>query len=150
MQYTYEWTEELVLEELEVFLSVWRTVTPNLQVVEVWLDRDCGRWERKKVVQLQMMCEEAGVSCNVHLQMECDALWRMEACSVPMWAMQGPWPRKEKALPTVEHIHPIRIIDRSMQTYRTQLPSRTERVKYYTHETNGRKTYVKEKTIGDF
>ncbi|KAN0083337.1 hypothetical protein V8E54_002425 [Elaphomyces granulatus] len=107
MQYTYEWTEELVLEELEVFLSVWRTVTPNLQVVEVWLYRDCGRWERKKVVQLQMMCEEAGVSCNVHLQMECDGLWRMEACSVPMWVMQGPWPRREKALPTVEHIRPF-------------------------------------------
>ena len=41
-QCTYEWDEELVLEELEVFLSVWRSATPDLQVVEVWLSR--GVW----------------------------------------------------------------------------------------------------------
>jgi hypothetical protein len=36
MQYTYEWDEKLVLEELEVFLSVWRSATPDLQVVARW------------------------------------------------------------------------------------------------------------------
>jgi hypothetical protein len=40
VQCTYEWTEELILGELEDFLSVWRSVTPNLQVVEVWLSFD--------------------------------------------------------------------------------------------------------------
>ena len=51
IQCTYEWTEELILEELEVFLSVWRSVTPNLQVVEVWLSREYRRWKGKEVVQ---------------------------------------------------------------------------------------------------
>ena len=89
IQCTYEWTEELILEELEVFLSVWRSVTPNLQVVEVWLRREGSRWKRKKVVQLRMMCEEAGVSCNVH--------WHVDGCSAPPWVMR-PQPRPWKAL----------------------------------------------------
>jgi hypothetical protein len=38
-QYRYEWNEQSVLKALAVFLSVWRSATPNLQVVEVWLDR---------------------------------------------------------------------------------------------------------------
>jgi hypothetical protein len=55
----------------------------------------------------------------------------------------------------VYDIHPIRIIERSTQAespdryvVRTQVPSRTESVKYYTYERNGKKTYVKHKIIG--
>src|SRR5882762_2720956 len=48
-----------------------------------------------------MMCEEAGVSCNVH--------WHMESCCAPdtfQWVRQGRQPRPWKAtLPTIEHIH---------------------------------------------
>jgi len=48
-----------------------------------------------------MMCEEAGVSCNVH--------WHIESCCAPdtfQWVRQGRQPRPWKAtLPTIEHIH---------------------------------------------
>jgi hypothetical protein len=87
MQCTYEWNQKLILKELEVFLSVWRSVTPDLQVVEVWL---CESWEdeEEEVVQLRMMCEGAGLSCNVH--------WHMEFSCCPMpfqWVRQGPQPK---------------------------------------------------------
>jgi hypothetical protein len=96
-QITYEWTNKLILEELEVFLSVWRNVTPNLQLVEVWLSREYGRWKVEEMVQLRMMCEQAGVSCNVH--------WHREGCCGSPWVMQGPQTRPWKeTLPTVEHI----------------------------------------------
>ena len=52
-QCTYEWNEELVLEELGVFLSVWRSVTPNLQIVEAWLSRAYLRWKDEEVVRLR-------------------------------------------------------------------------------------------------
>jgi hypothetical protein len=64
-QYTYEWNEELVLEELDAFLGVWRSVTPDLQAIEFWIDQEYDRWKDAKVAQLQMMCEEAGVLCTV-------------------------------------------------------------------------------------
>jgi hypothetical protein len=67
-QSTYEWTEQSVLEELEVFLSVWRSATPDLQVVEVWLDEVYCRWEDAEVAQLRMMCEKAGVLCIVYME----------------------------------------------------------------------------------
>jgi hypothetical protein len=59
VQYTYEWNEKLILKELEVFLSVWRSVTPDLQVVDVWLSQEYYRWKEEVVVQLRMMCEGA-------------------------------------------------------------------------------------------
>jgi hypothetical protein len=100
IQCTYEWTEELILEELEVFLSVWRKVTPNLQVVEVWLSREYGRWKNEEVVQLRVMCEEAGVSCKVH--------WHMESCcpqNTFPWVREDSQHRPWKAtLPTIERI----------------------------------------------
>ena len=43
MQCTYEWDVALVLEELAAFLGVWRSVTPDLQAVEVWLTRMLDR-----------------------------------------------------------------------------------------------------------
>jgi hypothetical protein len=68
-QDTYRWEEKSVLEELAVFLSVWRSVTPNLQVMEVWLDQVYDRWNLDTdVAQLRMMCEEAGVSCIIHFE----------------------------------------------------------------------------------
>ena len=71
-QYTYERNVEFVLEELDAFMSVWRSATPDLQVVEVWLSRDYYRWKDENVVQLQEICEEAGVPCIVHWQVEND------------------------------------------------------------------------------
>jgi len=65
-QYMYEWNEESVLEGLAVFLSVWRSATPDLQVVEVWLSQGDDRWKDEEVAQLRMMCEEAGVGCVVY------------------------------------------------------------------------------------
>jgi hypothetical protein len=66
-QRTYEWHEEFVLKELAVFLSVWRSVTPDLQVVEFWLVGEwSGRWMDVELAQLRMMCQEAGVLCTVH------------------------------------------------------------------------------------
>jgi hypothetical protein len=85
VQCTYEWNEELVLEELGVFLSVWRSVTPNLQIVEVWLSRAYLRWKDEDVMQLRMMCESAGVLCMVH--------WRATINCCPnnfQWVRQGP------------------------------------------------------------
>jgi len=85
MQCTYEWKEKLILKELAAFLSVWRSVTPNLQVVEVWLSGAFSRWKDEDVMQLQMMCEEAEVSCNVH--------WHEEINCSPMtfqWVREGP------------------------------------------------------------
>ena len=69
-QCTYKLDEEFVLEELAVFLSVWKSVsvTPNLQVVEVWLTWIYGRWKDTEVVQLRKVCEEAGVLCIVHFK----------------------------------------------------------------------------------
>jgi hypothetical protein len=95
-QCTYEWDEELILGELEVFLSVWRSVTPDLRVVEVWLSRDFSRWKVEEVVQLRTMCEGAGVSCNVH--------WPMSF----QWVRQGPQPKPRPlpaTPPAIEHIH---------------------------------------------
>ena len=65
-QCTYKWDEELILEELAAFLGFWRSATPDLQVVEAWLDRVFHQWKDADVMQLRMMCE-AGVSCFVHL-----------------------------------------------------------------------------------
>lgn len=64
-QCTYEWDEELVLEELDAFLGVWGSATPDLQAVEVWICRAYDRWENAKVAGLQMMFEEAGLLCTV-------------------------------------------------------------------------------------
>jgi hypothetical protein len=88
MQCTCEWNEELVLEELEVFLSVWRSVTPDLQIVEVWLDRGDSRWKDEEVVQLREMCESAGVLCIVH--------WHVADNCYPnhfQWVRNNPQPR---------------------------------------------------------
>ena len=65
-QCAYKWDEELILEELAAFLGFWRSATPDLQVVEAWLDRVFHQWKDADVMQLRMMCE-AGVSCFVHL-----------------------------------------------------------------------------------
>ncbi|KAN0074771.1 hypothetical protein V8E54_007382, partial [Elaphomyces granulatus] len=62
-QCTYEWNEELVLEALAAFLSVWDCVAPDLQVMEFWLSRVYNRWEEAKLAQLRVMCKEAGVLC---------------------------------------------------------------------------------------
>jgi hypothetical protein len=102
-QCTYEWNEELILEELEVFLSVWRSVTPDLQVVEVWLSQAFSRWKDEEVVQLRTMCEGTGVSCNVH--------WHTGSRCSPMpfqWVRQDAQPRPyplPATPPTIEHIH---------------------------------------------
>jgi len=69
-QYSYEWDDELVLEEMDAFLGVWRSVTPDLQAVEVWICRAFNRWKDAEVEQLRMMCEKAGVLCTVHEQRE--------------------------------------------------------------------------------
>jgi hypothetical protein len=71
-QYTSEWHEEFVVKELAAFLSVWRSVTPDLQVLEVWLK--LARWwdedeELEEMTQMRKMCEEAqesGLSFIVH------------------------------------------------------------------------------------
>jgi len=77
-QCTYKWDTELILEELVAFLGVWRSVTPDLQVVEVWPKM----WKDADVMQLQMMCEEAGVLCIVHL---CD---EPSSFSMTRWVRQ--------------------------------------------------------------
>jgi hypothetical protein len=76
LQRTYEWDEELVLDELATFLSVWRSATPDLQVVEVWLSRMYDRWKDAEIARLRVMCEEARVLCIVHSHMEtsCSAM----------------------------------------------------------------------------
>ena len=74
--------EEFMLEELEVFLSVWRSATPDLQVMEVWLSRVFDRWKDAEGSQLRMMYEKAGVLCIVH--------WRVEPSSSPQWVRQRP------------------------------------------------------------
>jgi len=85
----YEWDEQLVLDELKAFLSVWRTVTPDLQVVEVWLCQAYDRWKDENVAELRMMCEEAGVLCIVHLEEESPITYQwVRQCCQPM-----PWPR---------------------------------------------------------
>ena len=56
-QETSEWHEEFVLKELAAFLSVWKTVTPDLQVIEVWLT--LARWFDPEMTQMRKMCEEA-------------------------------------------------------------------------------------------
>ncbi|KAN0072853.1 hypothetical protein V8E54_008967 [Elaphomyces granulatus] len=88
MQCMYEWNKELVLQELEVFLSVWRNATPNLQVVEVWLSRGHSRWKDEEVMRLREMCESAGVLCIVH--------WHLAYNCYPnnfQWVRNGPQPR---------------------------------------------------------
>ena len=100
-QCTYEWDEELVLDELRVFLSVWRTVTPDLQVVEVWPCQVFDRWKDENVAELRMMCEEAGVLCIVHLKEEpsCSPItyqW-VRQCYQPI-----PWPR-HSTLPVIDY-----------------------------------------------
>jgi hypothetical protein len=100
-QCTYEWHERFVLEELAAFLSVWRSVTPDLQVVEVWLDQIYDRWKDAEVAQLRMMCKEAGVSCIIYEYLEC-------SCSPsPMtfqWVRQGPVQSRESQLPRPQPI----------------------------------------------
>jgi hypothetical protein len=88
-QWNYEWRAEFVLKELAVFMSVWRSVTPDLQVVEFWLEMSgpFGPWTDVKLAQLRMMCQEAGVLCTVHCLKELSS-----SCS-PMafqWVRQGP------------------------------------------------------------
>jgi hypothetical protein len=113
-QCTYKWDEEFVLEELAVFLSVWRSVTPNLQVVEVWLTRIYGRWKDTEVAQLRKVCEEAGVLCIVHFKKNIRSPMTFQ------WVRQGPREPRPKPLqlpstqPTVERIHdndPVPLID---------------------------------------
>ncbi|KAN0083193.1 hypothetical protein V8E54_002281 [Elaphomyces granulatus] len=58
-QCTYEWNKELVLEELNAFLDVWRSVTPDLQAMEFWIS-----WGDAEEAKLRMKCVEAGVLCN--------------------------------------------------------------------------------------
>jgi hypothetical protein len=89
--YLYEWNEESVLEELAVLLSVWRSATPDLQVVEVWLSRVYNRWKDEDVTQLQMMFEEAGLLCIVK--------WRLKPSYSSItfqWVRQGPAPSERK------------------------------------------------------
>jgi hypothetical protein len=88
-QCTYEWNEELVLEALASFLSVWDCVAPDLQVMESWLSREYDRWEEAKLAQLRVMCKEAGVLCILHWHME-----PMTSCSPTtfQWVRQGPQP----------------------------------------------------------
>jgi hypothetical protein len=99
-QCMYEWNEEFVLEELAALLSVWRSATPDLQVVEVWLSRIYGRWKDAEVAQLRMMCEEAGVLCIVH--------WRLEPSYSPspmtfqQWVRQGPLQPRQLQLPSTQ------------------------------------------------
>jgi hypothetical protein len=88
LQCTYEWNVELVLEELDAFMSVWRIATPDLQVVEVWLSREENRWKDEEVVQLREMCEKAGVSCIVHWQVAYDCYPHHF-----QWVRNGPQPR---------------------------------------------------------
>ena len=52
-----------MLEELAVFLSVWRSVTPNLQVVEAWLTRIYAR--RPEYCALFTLKLEGGVDLGV-------------------------------------------------------------------------------------
>ena len=113
-QCTYKWDEEFVLEELAVFLSVWRSVTPNLQVVEVWLTRIYGRWKDTEVAQLRKVCEEAGVLCIVHFKKNIRSPMTFQ------WVRQGPREPRPKPLqlpstqPTVERIHdndPVPLVD---------------------------------------
>jgi hypothetical protein len=60
-QCTCEWDEELMLAELVAFLGVWRSVTPDLQAVEVWVE-----WTDAEEARLRMMLDEAGLLCTVH------------------------------------------------------------------------------------
>jgi hypothetical protein len=64
-QYGYGWDEELVLEELDAFLGVWRSVTPDLQAVDV-LTCKSYRWKDADVARPRMICEEAGLLCTLH------------------------------------------------------------------------------------
>jgi hypothetical protein len=96
MQCTYEWDEELILEELDAFLGIWRSATPNLQVLEVWLGRTYDRWKDAEVAQLRTMCEEAGLLCIVHWQ----GGYMQTCCSVInfQWVRQGPHPSSQPPL----------------------------------------------------
>ena len=62
-QYTYEWNKGLVLGELNAFLDVWRSVTPDLQAMEFWMS-----WEEEEAQkiepELRRKCEKAGVLCT--------------------------------------------------------------------------------------
>ena len=64
-QYGYGWDEELVLEELDAFLGVWRSVTPDLQAVDVLICKSY-RWKDADVARPRMICEEAGLLCTLH------------------------------------------------------------------------------------
>jgi hypothetical protein len=105
LQCTYEWNEELVLEELAAFLGVWRRATPDLQVMEVWLS---PRWKDADVEHLRMMCKEAGILCFVHL---CN-----EPSSSPMtqWVRQGPYPKFPSPSPRTPPpaVEPLRCTDK--------------------------------------
>ena len=66
-QYTSEWHEEFVVKELAAFLSVWRSVTPDLQVLEVWLK--LARWwdedeELEEMTQMRKMCGLRSPDCR--------------------------------------------------------------------------------------
>ena len=68
LQETSKWHPNLVLKELAAFLSVWRSVTPDLQVMEVWLVE--WRYEDIEQTELQKMCKEAqkyGLSLKIYL-----------------------------------------------------------------------------------
>jgi hypothetical protein len=67
-QCTHKWVDELVLEELAASLTVYRNVTPDLQVVELSIvESPINIWQEAKMMRLWTMCEEAGVRCMVHL-----------------------------------------------------------------------------------
>jgi hypothetical protein len=79
MQCTCEWDPKSVLKELAAFLSVWRSVTPDLQVMEVWTvlwldDADLMTQDDAELMtQMQKLCEEAqesGLSFIVHHEWE--------------------------------------------------------------------------------
>ena len=93
-QYGYEWDEELVLEELDAFLGVWRSVTPDLQAVDVWIFR-FYRWKDADEARLRMMCEEAGLLCTIHDQTS-------HSCSLMDFQLLQPLPK-----PTIREYHLI-------------------------------------------
>lgn len=109
MHVLYEWNEELVLQALAAFLSVWDYVAPDLQVMEFWLSRVDNRWEEAKLAQLRVMCKEADVLCILHWHSE-----PMTSCSPTtfQWVRQGRQPDRLKlSNRTVTYPKPGRIPD---------------------------------------
>lgn len=63
MQFTYDWSEELVLERLGALFA---QVMPRIELFEFWPDHVVERWTEELEEKLRELCLWDGVRCIIH------------------------------------------------------------------------------------